>query len=185
MNGLDWEEWKDFSLGSSLESIRADHSFMPMGRATFNDALWCQEGCGIYVFHDDAFNPWYIGKVASRSFLERISGHLDTHAHKGGGHTGWFNTFHQRWSAHLEQPDEIAKCAYMSCVGLLILRMPHGDKSAIGRVERTMIHTYDPALNRKTQIGKRSKYFPLLEKLDECTVEAMADYTTTTLELLT
>ncbi len=176
MNALDWEEWKDFPLKDSIQHIRKQCRYSPMGGVTFNDALWYQEGCGIYIFHDEIFKPYYVGKVASRSFLERISGHLDTHAHKGGSHTGWFNTFHKRWAAHLMQSDEVAKCAYMSCVGLLILRMPHGDKAAIARVERTLIHAYDPSLNRRTQIGKRSVYAPLLEKLQHCSVEEMAAY---------
>ena len=57
--------------------------FEPIGSMTFGDALWSQEGMGIYIFYKDNYVPLYIGKVASRSFLERISGHMDTHVHKG------------------------------------------------------------------------------------------------------
>ena len=72
---------------------------------TFGDALWSQEGMGIYVFYDKDYAPLYIGKVGSRSFLERISGHLDTHIHKGGSHTGWFNTFQKRWVSYFGEDD--------------------------------------------------------------------------------
>ena len=163
MHALDWDDWKSIPVNELLPTFRQKYSFTPMGRVTYAHALWAQEGCGLYLFHDADWNPWYLGKVASRSFLERISGHLDTHQHKGGSHTGWFNTFHQRWATHLTQPDETAKAAYLSCMQLVILRMPPWKKAEIAKAEKYLMHVLDPKLNRRTKITKRSKFAPLLE----------------------
>ena len=169
MHALEWDDWKNIPADELLRTMCQSHGFKSMGSVTYADALWAQEGCGLYLFHDKEWQPWYLGKVASRSFLERISGHMDTHAHKGGSHTGWFNTFHQRWVEYLEQPDEIAKGAYLSCCGLLVLRMPAGKKEDIARAEKYLMHVLNPKLNRRTQISERSKFKDLLEYGDKGT----------------
>ena len=176
MHGVEWEQWKDIPADELLNTLRKSYGFKAIGQASYADALWAQEGCGLYLFHDKEWPPWYLGKVASRSFLERISGHMDTHVHKGGGHTGWFNTFHQRWSEYLGQEDEVAKCSYLACAGLMILRMPTGKKAEIARAEKYLMHVLSPKLNRKTQITKRSKFAPLLEHGSSASCELITSF---------
>lgn len=148
---------------------------MTIGEAPYGRALECQEGCGIYVFHDAEFRPLYVGKVSSRSFLERLSAHMDAHGHKGGADKGWFNTFHQRYEEHYGAYGLEAKREYLATCGLLLLRMPHGDAAAIERVEKALIHLHDPPLNRKTQIKKGNKHWKLLEGLNQSMAEEVAN----------
>lgn len=158
-----WEEWKDWSVLDVMSNVKDRIGFEPMGEMTFSDALWSQEGMGIYCFYKDDYVPLYIGKVASRSFLERISGHLDTHTHKGGSSTGWFNTFQQRWVEHFNHDDHVAKRSYLSSVAFNTFQVPASNSPSIPYIEKLMLHYLDPALNRGTKIGKKSKYHPLLE----------------------
>jgi hypothetical protein len=176
MHAVEWEDWKDIPADQLLSTFKTSHKFKPVGRVSYADALWAQEGCGLYIFHDMDWSPWYLGKVASRSFLERISGHMDTHAHKGGSHTGWFNTFHKRWADYLGQPDEVAKCSYLNCAGLMILRMPATDKKEIARAEKYLMHVLDPKLNRRTKITKKSKFVKLLEHGTSGTGELITNF---------
>lgn len=174
MYAIDWSTWRKERLQTAISQVSQDLTFQPLATTPLAQALWCQEGCGIYVFHDSTFTPLYVGKVSSRSFLERISAHMDTHGHKGGGPAGWFNTFHQRWVLHRGEADVEAKHNYLHHTGLLLLRIPHGDAGAIERVERALIHTHDPPLNRRTQIREGTKHWPLLEGLARATVEEVA-----------
>ena len=84
---FEWEGWKGISPETLLHPSRFKDEclqFTPMGDVTYRLALWAQEGQGIYVFHDKNWVPYYIGKCTGRTFLGRISAHLDTHYHKGG-----------------------------------------------------------------------------------------------------
>ena len=163
---IPWSEWSTWNPGAIMEAAATKLPWVPMEDMSFADALWSQEGMGIYVFHNRYYDPIYIGKVSARSFLERISGHLDTHLHKGGGHTGWFNTFHQRWCEYYDDADSSAKTRYLAHVGFFTLEVPVEKKDSIQSLEKMLLHHYDPVLNKKTSIGKSSKFKPLLESYD-------------------
>ncbi len=165
IRSFDWDEWKNWSVPEVMRNIKDSIGFESIGEMSFGDALWSQEGMGIYVFYKNDYVPLYIGKVASRSFLERISGHMDTHVHKGGSHTGWFNTFHKRWVEQFGGNDTAAKKDYLKSVAFNTLKMPTGDSEMIKRVEKLMIHHYSPALNKGTMISDNSKFYHLIESL--------------------
>jgi len=167
IRAINWELWQNWYVKDVMSNISDQLGFKPMGDMSWADALWSQEGCGIYIFYTSDFKPLYIGKVASRSFLERISGHLDTHVHKGGSENGWFNTFQQRWVERYKTEDVRAKHDYLSTVGFNTLKMPYGDSDLISKIEKILIHVYDPILNRRTQISKKSKYRELLENIGD------------------
>ena len=162
-----WEEWCEWTPSNLMKNVKSRIGFVPMGEMSFSDALWSQEGMGIYCFYKDDFVPLYIGKVASRSFLERISGHLDTHVHKGGSSTGWFNTFQQRWVLHFKQDDYEAKQNYLNDVAFNTFQVPVEKCKSIPQIEKMMLHSLNPVLNRGTKIGRKSKYYRLLEFADE------------------
>ena len=163
IRAFEWEEWSDWTPLDLMGNVKSRIGFIPMGEMSFSDALWSQEGMGIYCFYRDDFVPLYIGKVASRSFLERISGHLDTHTHKGGSSTGWFNTFQQRWVEHFGDEDKEAKSRYLKEVAFNTFQVPVSKSSSIPQIEKVLLHSFSPALNRGTEIKKKSKYYPLLE----------------------
>ena len=173
IRSFDWENWKNWPVSEVMTQIEKNVPFEPIGEMSFGDALWSQEGMGIYVFYKNNHVPLYIGKVASRSFLERISGHLDTHVHKGGSQTGWFNTFQKRWVENFQQNDTIAKKDYLKNVAFHTLKMPVDNSELIKRVEKLMIHHYNPILNKGTIIKESSKFYSLLDCLDN-PVESIA-----------
>jgi len=160
-----WDDWSSWTVSTVMKNVENLLGFEPIGSMTFGDALWSQEGMGIYIFYKDNYVPLYIGKVASRSFLERISGHMDTHVHKGGSHTGWFNTFQKRWVDHFGHGDIEAKEKYLKHVSFNTLKMPTGNAELIKKVEKLMIHHYDPLLNRGTKISDGSKFRHLRENI--------------------
>ena len=162
-----WEDWNSWKVPSIMKEIEKRSSFQPIGEMSFGDALWSQEGMGIYIFYDNDYTPLYIGKVGSRSFLERISGHLDTHLHKGGSHTGWFNTFQKRWVSHFDEEDTEAKKNYLSNIAFHTLRIPAGSGDKIKNIEKLMIHYYNPILNRGTKISDKSNFAHLRERMED------------------
>ena len=157
---LNWREWKDEEPEELLSC--GDSGFVPMGDVPYRDVLWAQEGQGIYVFHDKNWVPYYIGKCTGRTFLGRISAHLDTHYHKGGSAAGWFNTFQKRWVQHFGVTDREAKEKYLDECGMIILEMPV-DPAAVGALEKYLIHLYNPILNRSTTISSKSKFAYMLD----------------------
>jgi len=173
IRSFDWESWKNWTVPEIMHQIKKNVSFESIGDMSFGDALWSQEGMGIYIFYKEDYVPLYIGKVASRSFLERISGHLDTHVHKGGSQTGWFNTFQKRWVDKFQQNDTIAKKDYLKNVAFHTLQMPVDNAELIKRVEKLMIHYYNPILNKGTIIKESSKFHNLISCLEN-SVESMA-----------
>ena len=167
VRSFEWDDWNSWTVPSIMEKVKSNIGFESIGSMTFGDALWSQEGMGIYIFYKDDYAPLYIGKVASRSFLERISGHMDTHVHKGGSHTGWFNTFQKRWVEHFDEGDIQAKRNYLRDVSFNTLKMPTGNPELIKKIEKLMIHHYDPSLNRSTEISKGSKFHYLKESIEK------------------
>jgi hypothetical protein len=165
IRSFDWDEWKNWSIPAVMNNIENSISFESIGEMSFGDALWSQEGMGIYVFYKDDYVPLYIGKVASRSFLERISGHMDTHIHKGGSHAGWFNTFQKRWVEKFNENDTVAKKNYLKSVAFSTLKMPVNNSDTIKKIEKLMIHHYNPVLNRGTAISNNSKFHYLIENV--------------------
>ena len=164
---FEWEDWNTWNVPSIMDEVKGRSDFQPIGNMTFGDALWSQEGMGIYVFYDKNYTPLYIGKVGSRSFLERISGHLDTHVHKGGSHTGWFNTFQKRWVDHFKDSDVSAKKNYLSNIAFHTLKIPAGNSDRIKKIEKLMIHYYDPLLNKRTKISDNSIFAYLREQVND------------------
>lgn len=161
MHAINWSDWRSMPLAETVRQISRGLEFMAIRDVGTERYLMSQEGCGIYIFHDAEFLPLYVGEVSSRSFLERLSTHMDAHGHKGGADKGWFNTFHQHYEERYEVYGLEAKREYMAACGLLLLRMPHGDGSAIKRIERVLQHIHNPHLNclkRGNQIGPKSTY---------------------------
>ena len=164
---FEWEDWKSWAVPEIMYQIKDNSFFESIGSMSFGDALWSQEGMGIYVFYNEEYEPLYIGKVGSRSFLERISGHMDTHVHKGGSHTGWFNTFQKRWVDYFKDSDIVAKKKYLKNVAFHTLKIPAGNPDKIKKIEKLMIHYYNPILNRGTKISDKSNFAHLREKVRE------------------
>ncbi len=163
---FEWEEWNNWSIPNIMEKIENKSVFQSIGDMSFGDALWSQEGMGIYVFYDRKYTPLYIGKVGSRSFLERISGHMDTHIHKGGSQTGWFNTFQKRWVSYFNEEDVAAKKNYLKNIAFHTLRIPFENVNQIKKIEKLMIHYYNPVLNKGTLIKPSSKFYYLTENIE-------------------
>ena len=164
---FEWEDWNMWSVPAIMNEVKERSNFQSIGSMTFGDALWSQEGMGIYIFYDRNYTPLYIGKVGSRSFLERISGHLDTHMHKGGSETGWFNTFQKRWVSYFQEEDIEAKKNYLENIAFHTLQIPAGDSDKIKKIEKLMIHYYNPILNKGTKISDNSIFAYLRERVNE------------------
>lgn len=83
-------------LVSKIENIGG----VSIGELKITDLVLPAESCtGIYFFLDENEQVVYVGKISSRSFLDRIAGHLDLRK------SAFMNTILQRANSNAEAKD--------------------------------------------------------------------------------
>jgi hypothetical protein len=94
---------------------------------------------GIYLIFGGNLNETkYIGKCTSRSFIERIPSHFDQRE------DSWFGTLPKR----VRQEGQSYQEAIEECMSFKIILLGIQDKNITERIERILIHSYQPTLNR-------------------------------------
>ena len=69
--------------------------------------------------------------------------------------------------SHFGEEDVEAKENYLSSVAFHTLRIPAGDSEKIKKIEKLMIHHYNPTLNRGTKISDNSIFAYLREQVND------------------
>ena len=134
-------------LISEIENIGG----VSIGELKITDLVLPAESCtGIYFFLDENEQVVYVGKISSRSFLDRIAGHLDLRK------SAFMNTILQRANSNAEAKDygdvfynkvvnyKLKICAVKGNAGLNVKRI-------ICELERCFIRYYaekDHLLNK-------------------------------------
>ena len=134
-------------LVSKIENIGG----VSIGELKITDLVLPAESCtGIYFFLDENEQVVYVGKISSRSFLDRIAGHLDLRK------SAFMNTILQRANSNAKAKDysdvfynkvvnyKLKNCAVKGNAGLHVKRI-------ICELERCFIRYYaekDHLLNK-------------------------------------
>jgi hypothetical protein len=110
-----------------------------------------EPSCGVYIFYNQEGKPCYVGKSSSRTFIERISSHLDSR--KGA----FFSSF--LWAIAKSTRNNVTekqlRDAYIEAIKCQIAFIHLKDKEKCIKLEKYLIYYFK---NRK---------IPILNKLKE------------------
>ena len=141
-----------------LAQINPDNA-IKLDRIRLSDLIM-YPGTGIYLFFDIENTPRYVGSCLSRSFIERIPSHFDT---RNGSS---LNTISKRLTEpEITGVDDLTATVMGALPRLKLILIgiscrSEDDKKRVRKIERDLIGTLGPDLNRSRRKAPGAAYLP-------------------------